>query len=59
MLKAPLNEVEGWEAERFGDDGQGDRGLLGDKLGDFFKAHLLGDLESDLRRDFTADVTST
>jgi hypothetical protein len=58
LLKAPVNVV-GWEAERFGEAGQGERGLFGDRLSDFFRAHLLGDLESDRRRDFTAEVTST
>lgn len=54
-----LLHVDGCEAERFGDEGHGDNGLFGDKLGDFFKDHLLGDLERDLLRDLTADVTST
>lgn len=44
-----------------GDNGDGERGDLGDGLGDFrpTKRNLDGDLESDLRIDLTAEVTST
>ena len=44
-----------------GDKGDGERGDLGDELGDFLptKRNFDGDRERDLRIDLTAEVTST
>jgi hypothetical protein len=51
----------GCEYARFGgESGLGDRGDLGEELGDFVtKRNFEGDLDSDRLRDLTADVTST
>ena len=44
-----------------GDKGDGERGDLGDELGDFLptRRNFDGDRERDLRIDLTAEVTST
>ena len=51
----------GCEHARFcGDNGEGDRGDLGEELGDLVtKRNLEGDRDSDRRMDLTAEVTST
>ena len=56
-----MPKIEVCEEIRFGGDrGDGDRGDFGDGLGDLdIKRNLDGDLESERRRDLTADVTST
>lgn len=60
-LLVPPVKIVGCEAVRFGgDNGDGDRGDLGDELGDFLtRLNLDGDLESERLRDLTAEVTST
>jgi hypothetical protein len=51
-------DPEGFETVRFG--GEGDRGDVGDGLGDFAtRRNFEGDRDSDRLRERTAEVTST
>ena len=61
MLSAPAKIVAGCDSPRFGgDNGDGDKGDLGEELGDLVtRRNFEGDRESDRLRDLTAEVTST
>jgi hypothetical protein len=56
-----LPKIELWEDVLFGgDNGEGDRGDLGDELGDFVtRRNFDGERERERRRDLTAELIST